>query len=680
MQIVLRVKDDGTAVIEKFGKTSEKEGEKASGSWGKVGKAAGVAAAAYAATAAIMIKSAIDTADATSKTAAKLGLTTEALSSLNYVAKLADVQTAELNTSLQMMTRNLSDAAQGGGAAKYAIADLGLNAQRLAAMRPEQAIDAIAGALDKIPNANDRVRIAMDIFGRSGAGMVNALRGGPEELKKMYAEAQKFGQVIGGDTGRQAELFNDNLTRMKSIVTGTAMQMATALLPTLVELTGKFLAAYEAGGFLHAALGAIGSTSIQQRIAVITAEIELLKKEMLLAGEGWATLTKDDENFGGEVEEKLQAKIAALQKERQLLEEQVKKITEASSTAPPAAPGGAPTGLGGQQIEELLKQYEDVHKRMSSAQTQLAEVYVKDWSTLATMLANKKMSQEQFNTESLALAAKYEADLIGIQVEPQQTARDAYIARLSSESEALAESFGYKEELEQDNYDRELAMLAQAEQNKLDLGMSYDALREQLQREHGQRLAAIQGENLTRLYGSQAAWMVQTNQLMQGGWQQQMQGMGMMLGQMSGLMTSHKKKEFELGKKAAIGQALVNTFLGVSQALSMGFPIGIIFAAIQLAVGLANVNRIRSQQFGGGGGATPTFNANPGTGLPEAPARALPSDALPQAPTLNVPQQPRVTNLNIESDSGLVSLEWLRTKFGPTLEQAQRDGGIVRVT
>ena len=69
------------------------------------------------------------------------------------------------------------------------------------------------------------------------------------------------------------------------------------------------------------------------------------------------------------------------------------------------------------------------------------------------------------------------------------------------------------------------------------------------------------------------------------------------------------KKAFELNKKRQIAEALINTYKGVTNALSTyPPPFSFIFAGAQLAFGLAQVNAIRSQQFTGrqrGGPVTP---------------------------------------------------------------------------
>ena len=49
-----------------------------------------------------------------------------------------------------------------------------------------------------------------------------------------------------------------------------------------------------------------------------------------------------------------------------------------------------------------------------------------------------------------------------------------------------------------------------------------------------------------------------------------------------------------LGKAAAIAEATINTYLGVSKAISQGLPMGAVMAAITLATGMMNVAKIAS--------------------------------------------------------------------------------------
>ena len=51
-------------------------------------------------------------------------------------------------------------------------------------------------------------------------------------------------------------------------------------------------------------------------------------------------------------------------------------------------------------------------------------------------------------------------------------------------------------------------------------------------------------------------------------------------------------EETAVGKAAAVAQAIISTYKGVASSLEMGMPIGAIFAALSLAAGLANVQKI----------------------------------------------------------------------------------------
>jgi len=99
--------------------------------------------------------------------------------------------------------------------------------------------------------------------------------------------------------------------------------------------------------------------------------------------------------------------------------------------------------------------------------------------------------------------------------------------------------------------------------------------------------------------------------------------------QMSSLMASaggkSARKWFSLQKTASIAQALINTYEGATKAYSQGGVWGVVLAASIIALGMAQVAKIRSQTFDGGsgasGGSVGTYSANPATGLPQQPAQ-----------------------------------------------------------
>lgn len=174
-----------------------------------VGVGAGIATAGLTA----VYLSSSQALDELGKTAAKLGDTTENLRTFGLAAEFGGVGTDVANKALQRMTDGLSDAAQGTGEAKNAIRELGLDAQRLARLRPSEAFEEITTALETIPLASDRVRIAMDFFGTRGASLVNVTR---DVLQKAKDDVEAFGGAVSSIEVAQVEAANDSVTRLQT--------------------------------------------------------------------------------------------------------------------------------------------------------------------------------------------------------------------------------------------------------------------------------------------------------------------------------------------------------------------------------------------------------------------------------------------------------------------------------
>jgi hypothetical protein len=87
-------------------------------------------------------------------------------------------------------------------------------------------------------------------------------------------------------------------------------------------------------------------------------------------------------------------------------------------------------------------------------------------------------------------------------------------------------------------------------------------------------------------------------------------------------VSGNLSKIFGDTKAVAIATALINTYLGVTQALATyPPPISFAMAAVQLAAGLAQVMNIRSQtKSGGGSGSASTASASTSSATTQATA------------------------------------------------------------
>ena len=104
-----------------------------------------------------------------------------------------------------------------------------------------------------------------------------------------------------------------------------------------------------------------------------------------------------------------------------------------------------------------------------------------------------------------------------------------------------------------------------------------------------------------------------------------------LLGTMSTLMESNRKKEFELGKRSALANIVVSTADGVMKAWKTGGWYGGAMAATIAAAGALQYRTVQAQHFGGGGGVS--SSGSTGT---SAPSLVAPAVASPEATTGSV--------------------------------------------
>ncbi len=219
------------------------------------------------------VKSGADAADKMGKLAQKAGLSTEAMSGLAYAAKLGDIGTDDLGTSLAKLSKTMGDAAQGGKSQQAIFKALGVAWQDATGnLRPVGMV--LADIADAFANAEDgpaKAAFAMELFGRSGAALIPWLNGGAQGIRDATDEAERFGFVVSDSAAKAADEFNDNLDRLHMLGQAVAMQIAGELAPSLNALTTTLMdSAAQVGGARSAANGFADSLRILASVAVVT--------------------------------------------------------------------------------------------------------------------------------------------------------------------------------------------------------------------------------------------------------------------------------------------------------------------------------------------------------------------------------------------------------------------------
>lgn len=197
-------------------------------------------AAAGAGAAAAMVKMRMQAIDSLAKTADKLGVTTEALAGFRHAAELSGVSTQQFDKALQNMGVQIANAAKGTGLAKRALDDLNLNAIALTKLPLDQQMLEVAKAMESVESHSERTRIAYELFGARGVGVLNMMKNGAEAMDAMAKEAETLGIALNRVDAAQIEAANDNVTRAKGVFEGFANQITVALSPAISELAANF--------------------------------------------------------------------------------------------------------------------------------------------------------------------------------------------------------------------------------------------------------------------------------------------------------------------------------------------------------------------------------------------------------------------------------------------------------
>jgi len=176
-----------------------------------------------------MAKKQMAAIDATAKLSDRIGTTTEDLIGLRHAAELTGAGADALDAGLQTMAKRLGEAARGGGAAKAALGELGLDAERLAAMNPADAFREIAERLQGIEEPGKRAAIAANIFSKANMSLLNTLDLGKDGLADAADEAERLGLMYSRLDAAKVEAANDSMMKLGRSVEGLTANVVVDL-------------------------------------------------------------------------------------------------------------------------------------------------------------------------------------------------------------------------------------------------------------------------------------------------------------------------------------------------------------------------------------------------------------------------------------------------------------------
>lgn len=240
-------------------KRAEKRLKELSKTATQVGKVIGTAFVAGAGAAATALKQTINSMDEMSKAALKVGLPTEQLSMLAYAGSLADVSMETLTKSLGKLTQSQADALRETSEQAKVFNALGISVLDAAGnMRnSKDVLEDFADRFAQLKGSPEAMAAGFALFGRSFQELVPLMKDGSAGIREASAELSEFGGVLSTKAGKEAEQFNDDLTKLATAAKSLGVQVATRLLPQLTVLTGEFAAGAKKGDAMKEAVDGI---------------------------------------------------------------------------------------------------------------------------------------------------------------------------------------------------------------------------------------------------------------------------------------------------------------------------------------------------------------------------------------------------------------------------------------
>lgn len=170
--------------------------------------------------------------------AERTGATVEALSGLSSIAKLSGTDTESLAGGLQKLAKSMVDAQNGGEKTSASFAAIGIAVSDLAGKGPDEVFQMVAKALANYQDGAEKVVIAQNLLGKSGANLLPVL--------KDLADAGDLQVKVTAAQAQMADEYEKNQVRLKVSTEAIFRVIGMELVPVFNAFTKAMLDAQNA--------------------------------------------------------------------------------------------------------------------------------------------------------------------------------------------------------------------------------------------------------------------------------------------------------------------------------------------------------------------------------------------------------------------------------------------------
>jgi hypothetical protein len=238
----------------------------------KLGKYASVAGAAlYTGLSAGVLKSVNDLAKLNDE-ARKIGIGLEAYQALGAIAQDAGVNIETLRTATVALTKSLNEVEDGNQKTIAAFNELGISAEKLSQLTPDQRLAAISDALAEMTDESAKTRIGMELFGKSWTDISVVLKNGSDGLVKATEDAASLGKILAGEDVMAVKELDKAFQDLSDFIKTSFNFIAASIAPILSQWINQFLDWMKEGDNL--------SRTLQNTLYAIVTPIYMLAKAL----------------------------------------------------------------------------------------------------------------------------------------------------------------------------------------------------------------------------------------------------------------------------------------------------------------------------------------------------------------------------------------------------------------
>ncbi|MEX6725932.1 phage tail tape measure C-terminal domain-containing protein [Altererythrobacter lauratis] len=243
----------GERSTQRLARGMDAAGERTAALQARIRIAAAAMAAAFAAGVVTMVRSGLELIDSQAKLAQSIGTTVASVQTLQWAGELAGVSMGEIEQATFQLTRRLSEAAAGSGAAVGALQRLRLSAAALQALPVDRRIIAIREALERFVPPAERAAVASDLFGNRAA--LAFMRIDTATLQQATRDVADFGVAVSQSDAAAIEEAGDAIARLQLVWQGLVNQLTVAAAPVLIAIADGLAALARRSGVVGQAIG-----------------------------------------------------------------------------------------------------------------------------------------------------------------------------------------------------------------------------------------------------------------------------------------------------------------------------------------------------------------------------------------------------------------------------------------